>query len=151
MSSTQTRLLAWPLAACLALVAIAPAAQAQVAPSAAEVARYSGLHAAAHRGELAQVNKLLASGAPVDARDPYGRTALHVATFARQREVIKAQAQAGANLGLLENDRYDAVTIASVADDESTLRLLLLELGAPTHRRRCSAGPCQQPALDGAD
>ena len=130
MSSTQTRLLAWPLAACLALVAIAPAAQAQVAPSAAEVARYSGLHAAAHRGELAQVNKLLASGAPVDARDPYGRTALHVATFARQREVIKALAQAGANLGLLENDRYDAVTIPSVADDESTLRLLLLELGA---------------------
>jgi hypothetical protein len=117
------------LAAYLALVAIAPAAQAQVAPSATEVARYSGLHAAAHRGELAQVKKLLASGAPVDARDPYGRTSLHVATFARQREVIKALAQAGANLGLLENDRYDAVTIASVADDEPTLRLLL-ELGA---------------------
>jgi ankyrin repeat protein len=129
MSSTQTRWLAWPVAACLALVAIAPAAQAQVAPSAAEVARYSGLHAAAHRGDLAQVRKLLSGGAPVDARDPYGRTALHVATFARQREVIKALAQAGANLGQLENDRYDAVTIASVADDEPTLRLLL-ELGA---------------------
>jgi ankyrin repeat protein len=129
MSSTQNRLLAWPVAACLALAGIGLAAQAQVAPSAIEVARYSGLHAAAHRGELAQVKKLLASGAPVDARDPYGRTALHVATFARQREVIKALAQAGANLGLLENDRYDAVTIASVADDEPTLRLLL-ELGA---------------------
>ncbi len=129
MSPICTRFLAWPVAACLALVAIAPAVQAQVAPSAAEVARYSGLHAAAHRGELAQVKKLLAGGAPVDARDPYGRTALHVATFARQREVIKALAQGGANLGLLENDRYDAVTIASVADDEPTLRLLL-ELGA---------------------
>ena len=129
MSSICTRLLAWPVATCLALVAIAPAAQAQVAPSAAEVARYSGLHAAAHRGDLAQVRKLLSGGAPVDARDPYGRTALHVATFARQREVIKALAQAGANLGQLENDRYDAVTIASVADDEPTLRLLL-ELGA---------------------
>ena len=129
MSSICTRLLAWPVATCLALVAIAPAAQAQVAPSAAEVARYSGLHAAAHRGDLAQVRKLLSGGAPVDARDPYGRTALHVATFARQRDVVKALAQAGANLGLLENDRYDAVTIASVADDEPTLRLLL-ELGA---------------------
>jgi ankyrin repeat protein len=129
MSSIYTRLLAWPVATCLALVAIAPAAQAQVAPSAAEVARYGGLHAAAHRGELAQVKKLLAGGALVDARDPYGRTALHVATFARQREVIRALAQAGANLGLLENDRYDAVTIASVADDEPTLRLLL-EMGA---------------------
>ena len=129
MSSICTRLLAWPVAACLALAAIAPAAQAQVAPSAAEVGRYSGLHAAAHRGELAQAKKLLAGGALVDARDPYGRTALHVATFARQREVIRALAQSGANLGLLENDRYDAVTIASVADDEPTLRLLL-ELGA---------------------
>ena len=129
MPSICTRFQAWSVAACLALAAIAPAAQAQVAPSAAEVARYSGLHAAAHRGELAQVRKLLSGGSPVDARDPYGRTALHIATFARQREVIKALAQAGANLGLLENDRYDAVTIASVADDEPTLRLLL-ELGA---------------------
>jgi ankyrin repeat protein len=93
------------------------------------VARYSGLHAAAHRGELAQVKKLLASGAPVNARDPYGRTALHVATFARQREVVRALVQAGADTGLLENDRYDAVTIVSVANDEPTLRLLL-ELGA---------------------
>jgi ankyrin repeat protein len=113
----------------MALAGLGFAAHAQVAPSAAEVVRYSGLHAAAHRGELAQVRKLLASGAPVDARDPYGRTALHVATFARQREVIQALAQAGADLGLLENDRYDAVTIAAVADDEATLRLLL-QLGA---------------------
>jgi ankyrin repeat protein len=130
MSFSKTLWMAWPAAlVCMALAVIAPTALAQVAPSAAEVARYSGLHAAAHRGELPQVRKLLAGGAPVDARDPYGRTALHIATFARQREVIKALAQAGANLGLLENDRYDAVTIASVADDEPTLRLLL-ELGA---------------------
>jgi ankyrin repeat protein len=117
------------VAACIALAASGSVAHAQVAPSAAEAARYTGLHAAAHRGELAQVKKLLASGAPLNARDPYGRTALHVATFARQREVIKALAQARADLGLLENDRYDAVTIASVADDEPTLRLLM-ELGA---------------------
>jgi len=38
-------------------------------------------------------------------------------------------AAAGAQLGLLENDRYDAVTIAAVADDEDTLRVLLA-LGA---------------------
>ena len=129
MSSISTGLLALPVAACMAFATIAPAVHAQVAPSAAEVARYSGLHAAAHRGELARVKKLLASGAPVNARDPYGRTALHVATFARQREVVRALVQAGADTGLLENDRYDAVTIVSVANDEPTLRLLL-ELGA---------------------
>jgi hypothetical protein len=114
---------------CIALATANFAVHAQVAPSAAEAARYNGLHAAAHRGDTAQVKKLLASGSPVNARDPYGRTALHVATFARQREVIKVLAQAGADTGLLENDRYDAVTIAAVADDEQTLRVLL-DLGA---------------------
>ena len=104
-------------------------AVAQVAPSAAEVAAYTGLHAAAHRGEAARLKALLAAGAPVDARDAAGRTPLHVATFARQREAIRALAAAGASLGLLEHDRYDAVTIAAVADDEETLRLLL-SLGA---------------------
>ena len=42
---------------------------------------------------------------------------------------MRALAQGGADLGALENDRYDAVTIAAVADDEDTLRLLL-QLGA---------------------
>jgi hypothetical protein len=102
---------------------------AQVPPSATEVARYSGLHAAAHKGDLPQIKKLLASGADLNARDPFGRTALHIASFARQREVIRLLGQAGADLHLLENDRYDAVTIAAVADDEATLRVLLA-LGA---------------------
>jgi len=52
-----------------------------------------------------------------------------VATFARQRGAIQALAKAGANLNALEDDRYDAVTIASVANDEETLKLLL-SLGA---------------------
>lgn len=104
-------------------------ASAQVAPSAAEVAAYTGLHAAAHRGEVTRLKALLAAGAPVDARDAAGRTPLHVATFARQRDAVRALAAAGASLGLLEHDRYDAVTIAAVADDEETLRLLL-SLGA---------------------
>ena len=48
-----------------------------------------------------------------------------MATFARRHEVIRALAKAGADLGALENDRYDAVTIAAVADDEATLAVLL--------------------------
>ena len=52
-----------------------------------------------------------------------------MATFARQHEAIRLLARAGADLNALEADRYDAVTIAAVADDEATLRLLL-QLGA---------------------
>ena len=102
---------------------------AQVAPDTAEIERYTGLHAAAHRGDIAAIEKLIASKADVNARDSYGRTPLHVATFAKQRNAIRALAKAGAYLGLLERDICDAVTIASVADDEETLRTLLA-LGA---------------------
>lgn len=114
-------LLSW----CLALVS--GLAVAQVGPTAAEAAAYSGLHAAAWRGNAAAVAR--ADRAAVNARDGQGRTPLHVATFARKADVIRALAQAGADLGALENDRYDAVTIAAVADDEATLAALL-ERGA---------------------
>jgi ankyrin repeat protein len=104
-------------------------AMAQVAPSAAEAAAYTGLHAAAHKGDAAAITRLAAASASLNARDGNGRTPLHVAAFARQRQAIRALVQAGADINLLDKDRYDAVTIASVADDEETLRALLA-LGA---------------------
>jgi ankyrin repeat protein len=102
---------------------------AQVPPLAAEVLAYEGLHRAAWHGDLPKLKALIASGVSLDARDAKGRTPLHVATYARQGEAIKLLAKAGANLDRLEDDRYDAVTIASVADDPATLALLL-SLGA---------------------
>lgn len=118
----------------LALIAtgsglVATPAQAQVAPTSAEVAAYHGLHAAAHKGDATQIARLLAAGANPNATDNHGRTPVHVATFAAQRAALRALVKGGANLELLENDRYDAVTIAAVNNDEETLRLLL-SLGA---------------------
>lgn len=116
-------------AAC-ALGAFSPCiAFGQVPPSPSEVARYQGLHAAASKGDMAQIQKLITARVAINARDGYGRTPLHVATFAKQTEAIRALVNAGADINLLESDRYDAVTIASVADDEVTLRTLL-SLGA---------------------
>ncbi len=126
MNLRQTSL---ALATVIGLAICAVPTQAQVAPDATEIARYSGLHAAAHRGDVAAIEKLVVSKADVNARDGYGRTPLHVAAFAKQRDAIRALGKAGANLGLLERDIYDAVTIVSVADDEETLRSLLA-LGA---------------------
>mgnify|MGYP003950671485 CR=1 FL=1 len=40
------------------------------------------LHAAAARGDVAELRRLLATGAAIDARDAQGRTALLVATHA---------------------------------------------------------------------
>ncbi len=110
-------------------VLAAPLAGAQTGPTPAEAAKYTGLHAAAHRGDVAKIGQLAAARADLNARDGHGRTPVHVATFAKQRAALQALAKAGADLQLLENDRYDAVTIAAVADDEETLRTLLA-LGA---------------------
>lgn len=117
------------VALALAGAALAAPVAAQVAPTAAEAQTYQGLHRAAWRGDLPQLKALIAGGADLEARDGLGRTPLHVATHARQREAIGVLAKAGASLNVLENDRYDAVTIAAVADDVPTLALLL-SLGA---------------------
>jgi ankyrin repeat protein len=119
------------VAVALALLAggLAAPAAAQVAPAAAEAQAYQGLHRAAWRGDLPQLKALIAGGADLDARDAMGRTPLHVATYARQAEAIGVLARAGARLDAFESDRYDAVTIAAVADDVPTLALLL-SLGA---------------------
>ncbi len=120
----------WPGVLAVALgMGVAAGARAQVPPLAAEVLAYEGLHQAAWQGDLVKLKALIASGAKLDVRDTRGRTPLQVATHARQREAVKLLAEAGANLDLLEDDRYDAVTIASVADDAATLSLLL-SLGA---------------------
>ncbi len=116
---------------CGALLLGVPAMQvaAQIAPSTGEIAQYSGLLAAAARGDAAEIKKLAAGGADLNVRDGYGRTPLHVATFKKNRDAITTLVKAGADINAKENDRYDAVTIAAVADDVGTLRMLL-QLGA---------------------
>ena len=118
------------LMAAVLLTATSPPVGAQVAPSAAEVAAYSGLQAAAHRGDVSAIQGLVAANpVSLQTRDAHGRTPVHIATFARQRAALSALVRAGADLSALDHDRYDAVTIAAVANDEDTLRLLL-SLGA---------------------
>ena len=152
---------------CALAASVAPAG-AQTPPTPAEISAYSGLFAAAQQGELAAIERLVAaSRAALSARDGNGRTPLHVATFARQRGAVTRLLALGADAALLDNDRYDAVTIAAVADDEETLRILLRDgasarlvtsrydgtaLIAAAHLGgRRTTRSCQQPALDGAD
>ena len=96
-------------------------ATAQVPPSSAETANYTGLLAAAARGDAAGIRALVAKGEKPDVKDGCGRTPLHVAAFGRHHDAMRALVAAGANPNALENDRYDIVTIAAVANDVPTL------------------------------
>ena len=110
----------------LALGALALPAVAQVPPSPIEIAAYTGIHAAAHRGDVPEIERLVKQSREVlESQDQRGRRPLHIATFARRRGAIQALIGMGADHGAFEQDRYDAVTIAAVADDEESLRVLL--------------------------
>jgi ankyrin repeat protein len=108
---------------------VAAAATAQVPPTPGELARYTGLHAAAARGDAAEIARLVAGGADPNGRDGYRRTPLHVAAYRSRADAMRALVKAGADPNALEADRYDIVTIAAVANDLPALRVAL-ELGA---------------------
>jgi ankyrin repeat protein len=101
------------------------AAHAQVAPSADEAASYTGLLAAAARGDAAEIRRLVGAGAKADVRDARGRTPLHVAAHRGHHEAMRALVAGGADPNALEADRYDIVTIAAVAGDVPTLDVAL--------------------------
>ncbi len=117
-----------PLLFAALLACLTGTVNAQVPPSPAERAAYTGLLAAAAKGDAAAIRSLAAKGAQVDVRDGHRRTPLHVAAYGKHHAAMRALVAAGANPNALERDRYDIVTIASVADDVPTLRLAL-ELG----------------------
>jgi uncharacterized protein len=99
--------------------------EAQVPPSVTEIAAYQGLHKAAAAGDVAAVQAALAQGVSLEQRDAMGRTAFHVAAFQKQRDVMAMLAKAGADVNAFENQAYDAVTIAAVADDVDILKVAL--------------------------
>ncbi len=113
-------------ACCLfALLALTIPSSAQTPPSPTELQAYRGLHAAAAQGDVAEIEKLVKSGAPIDARDGRARTPLHVAAFMQKPEAARVLMRLGADANALEAQKYDIVTIAAVADDVPMLKVAL--------------------------
>ncbi len=109
----------------LLFLTLALPTSAQIAPGATEIAAYRGLHAAAAAGDSAAIDRLAAGGAAIEGRDSHRRTPLHVAAFLKQPAAARALLRHGADPNALEAQKYDIVTIASVADDVPMLKLAL--------------------------
>jgi ankyrin repeat protein len=106
-------------------------ASAQVAPTEAELRAYGGLHAAAARGDVADIEKRIAASEDKEAVDARRRTPLHVAVYRKQRDAARALLRLGADPNRLEIDRYDIITIAAVANDVPMLKIALEGGGNP--------------------
>ena len=114
----------------LALLATLPAS-AQIAPTEAELRAYDGLHAAAARGDVTDIEKRIGSGENKEAVDSRQRTPLHVAVFQRKYDAARTLIRLGADTNKLEIDRYDIITIAAVANDVPMLKIALEGGGNP--------------------
>ncbi len=119
------------LTALLLVLATLLPASAQIAPTEAEWRAYGGLHAAAARGDVVGIEKLVASGENKEAVDSRRRTPLHVAAYLKKHDAARALIRLGADPNKLETDRYDIITIAAVANDLPMLRLAIEGGGNP--------------------
>jgi ankyrin repeat protein len=119
------------LATVFLLLAATLPASAQIAPTDAELRAYSGLHAAAARGDIADIEKRIKAGENKEATDARGRTPLHVAAFQKKHDAARVLMKLGADPNKLEVDRYDIITIASVANDVPMLKIAIEGGGNP--------------------
>jgi uncharacterized protein len=109
----------------IAALVLSDAAQAQIPPSPSELRVYAGLHAAAARGDVQEITRLLAAGEKPNIQDAHSRTPLHVAAFGSHVAAARALLQAGADPNALEAQRYDVITIAAVRNDVEMLKLAI--------------------------
>jgi uncharacterized protein len=116
--------------AAIALLAAAVAvavsgASAQTPPDERELRIYAGLHDAAARGDVAEIEKLIAEGEKPNIQDSKSRTPLHVAALLRKHDAARALLKHGANPNALDAERYDVITIAAVNNDLAMLEIAL--------------------------
>ncbi len=161
-------------AAVAATLSAAADARAQTPPSAEERAAYTGLLGVAASGAHNEIAQLLVNGLDPNVRDGHGRTPYLVAAHNGDIRAMEALARGGADTRAKDSRNYDAITILAVADRPEPCRPR--SGSAATHgrspapmpnradrrrpprpppgrrradRRGRTAGPCEQPRLDG--
>lgn len=116
---------------------------AQTPPSERELRIYAGLHDAAARGDVAELEQLVAEGEKPSIQDANSRTPLLVAAFLRRHGAARALIRLGADPNARDAQGYDALTIAAVNNDLEMLEIALAGGG----NARAITGPYDGTAL----
>jgi ankyrin repeat protein len=104
------------------------------------------LHMAAADGDVGRVRNTIDRGVPVDARDAFsGRTALHVATIARQRTIAALLLGRGADVNAVSNLGKTPLHFAASATSDgygpdTALMRLFLEQGTEVDAKSLDRG-----------
>ena len=97
---------------------------AQTAPLAGRNSAYSALIVAAGRGDVLPVQRLLAAGADVNARDADGRTALLAANYVDSVAVVRRLIEAGAKVDAADREGITPLFQAQRQNSRDIVRLL---------------------------
>lgn len=76
------------------------------------------------RGDVDTLRRLLASGAPVDARDEHGQTGLMLAAHRGHSDVVAALVAGGADLNVTAKYHLSALMLAVIGGHADVARLL---------------------------
>ena len=87
------------------------------------------LHIAAHKGNLATVEKLIAQGANINCRDNKNATPMHYAAHSNHANIVAFLAQNGAHIDIIDDRHFDPLCIAACYGNAKTVKCLLA-LGA---------------------
>ena len=105
------------------------------------------LISAAERGDTADIQRLLAEGADINAQDDRGRTPALAATHAGQTDAVRALIQAGADLNIRDG-RNDNVLLYAGAEGLLDILRLAIAAGADTRITNRYGGIALIPAAE---
>lgn len=111
------KLLAVMLLACLARPAIA-----QVPPTDAERATYTGMMAVTSNRAHNEIRQLIVNGVDLEVKDRSDRTAYLVAAYNADPVAMELLAKAGAITRAKDNRNYDAITILAVSNHPEVMQ-----------------------------
>ena len=109
----------------------------------------ASLRAAAERGDAVAVSELIKSGAPLDAKDAAGQTALLLAVAGGRTAVAKALVEAGADINLQARN-MDSPWLLAGASGRSEILKLMLPKGPDYALRNRFGGNALIPACERA-